>query len=258
MRTDNEAVDTERRFGGLKRLYGDDALSRFADVSVCVVGIGGVGSWTAEALVRSGVTRLTLIDLDHVAESNFNRQIHALESTLGQAKIEAMANRLKEINPVAGITLVDDFLTPENCDRLLAAAELVIDAIDSVRAKVAIAAHCRKNEQPLVMAGGAGGKTDPARIRVADLSQTIQDPLLSKVRADLRRHHDFPRGDKKFGIPAIFSTEPVRYPVTGCAPSGPLQGLACAGYGSCMPVTASFGLFAASLALDLMLKRTAS
>lgn len=247
-------VDRERRFGGIGRLYGPGALGRLERASACIVGIGGVGSWAAEALVRSGVGRLTLIDLDHVAESNINRQIHALETTLGQAKVLAMADRLRAINPQVELALIDDFLTPDNAAELLRDFDVVIDAIDNVRAKVAMILACRARRIPLVVGGGAGGKTDPARIRVDDLSRTEQDPLLAKVRKRLRSEHGFPRNPKRtFGIEAVHSTEPLRLGGLACdLPHGP-QGLACAGYGSSMMVTASFGLLAAARALERLL-----
>ncbi|QDF98767.1 tRNA cyclic N6-threonylcarbamoyladenosine(37) synthase TcdA [Azoarcus sp. DD4] len=248
-------VDAERRFGGIARLYDDSAPVRLAASHVCVIGIGGVGSWAAEALARSGVGRLTLIDLDHVAESNINRQAHALDATLGQAKVQAMAERIHGINPQARVGTVEDFVTPDNVADLLKDFDLVVDAIDNVRAKVAIAAHCRRQRLPLLMAGGAGGKRDPARIRVADLSATEQDPLLSKVRATLRREHGYPReAGKKFGIEVVYSTEPLRYPPASCDSGRGPQGLACAGFGSSMAVTASVGLFLAARAIERLLR----
>lgn len=263
--TQHASIDAERRFGGLDRLYGVGAVEALARGRTCVVGIGGVGSWVAEALARSGVGRITLIDLDHVAESNINRQAQALGSTLGQAKVVAMAARIRDINPDCAVEMVDDFLTPENAAGLLVGFDVVVDAIDNVRAKVAIAAVCRERALPLVMAGGAGGKLDPGRIRVDDLSRTEQDPLLAKVRARLRKDHGFSRDPKrKFGIEAVYSTEPLRYPVpvacdvaeaphAGGAARGP-QGLACAGYGSSVAVTASVGLFAAARAIEHLLR----
>jgi tRNA threonylcarbamoyladenosine dehydratase len=247
-------VDRERRFGGIARLYGADALDRLDRAHVCVVGIGGVGSWAAEALARSGVGRLTLIDLDHVAESNINRQVHALDATLGQAKVLAMTERIAAINPRARVTVVEDFVTPDNAAELLRDFDVVIDAIDNVRAKVAIVLACRARRIPLIVAGGAGGKTDPARIRVGDLSRTEQDPLLAKLRKRLRSEHGFPRNPKRpFGIEAVYSDEMLRLDGAACdLPHGP-QGLACAGYGSSMMMTASVGLFAAARAVERLL-----
>ncbi len=249
------AVDRERRFGGMDRLYGAGSIERLNQAHVCVVGIGGVGSPAVEALARSGVGSLTLIDLDHIAESNINRQIHALENTLGQAKVEAMRERILAINPQASVVCIDDFLTPDNAAQHLRGFDAVIDAIDNVRAKVAMAVACRAAHIPLVMAGSAGGKRDPARIRIDDLSCTEQDPLLAKVRRLLRSEHGFPRDPRRrFGIEAVYSPEPVRYPVVcHTAPTAAPQGLACAGYGSSMVVTASAGLFAASRVLEWLL-----
>ncbi|WP_142804736.1 MULTISPECIES: tRNA threonylcarbamoyladenosine dehydratase [Tepidiphilus] len=237
----SEAVELERRFGGIERLYGKGALARLQQSKVAVVGVGGVGSWAAEALVRSGVGGVRLIDLDVVAESNCNRQIHALSSTLGRAKVEAMAERLADINPSLSCELIDDFLTPENCAALAAGMDAVIDAVDAVRAKAALAAHCRAQGIFLVMTGAAGGKRDPARLEVADLAHTVQDPLLAKTRASLRREYGFPRGRGRFGIPAVFSPEPMRRDAQCDARAG----LACAGYGSSMMMTATMGLIAA-------------
>ncbi|QWT44900.1 tRNA threonylcarbamoyladenosine dehydratase [Azospira inquinata] len=251
--------DYGRRFGGVARLYGPAALARFQAAHVCIVGVGGVGSWVAEALARSAVGRLTLVDLDHVAESNMNRQIHALEDTLGQAKVEAMAARIRAINPACRVDWIDDFVTPDNLDELLEPAgpfDLLVDAIDGVRAKTALIAWCRRRGLAVVTAGAAGGQLDPTRLRVDDLSRTIQDPLLSKVRGQLRKFHGFPRDPKKkFNVPAVFSDEPLRYPepAQSCEaePRGP-AGLSCAGFGSSVCVTASVGLAAASVALKIL------
>ncbi|MFN3984041.1 MAG: ThiF family adenylyltransferase [Rhodocyclaceae bacterium] len=249
-------VDLARRFGGVARLYGAGALTRLAAAHVCVVGIGGVGAWVAEALARSGVGGMTLIDLDHVAESNVNRQVHALESTLGQAKVLAMRARIAEINPLARVEVVEAFLTPDNADTLLQGFDLVVDAIDQLRAKVALVAACRARGIPVVVAGGAGGKTDPTAIRVADLARTEHDPLLAKLRRQLRAEHGFPRDPKRrFGVEAVFSVESMRRPVVCEAGDSPAPtGLSCAGYGSSVMVTASFGLVAAARALDHLLE----
>lgn len=246
-------VDPERRFGGIDRLYGMHALACLQARHVCVVGVGGVGSWAAEALVRSGVGRLTLIDLDHVAESNINRQVHALTPTLGQAKVLAMRERIALINPLARVDLVDDFLTPDNAAQLLSGCDAVIDAIDQVRAKVAIVTECRRLGVPLVVCGAAGGKTDPGGICLDDLSRTVQDPLLASVRRILRSAHGFPRDPRqRFRVDAVYSTQAVRRPGRTCEAQGP-QGLSCAGYGSSMMMTASFGLRAAAHVVDRLL-----
>ena len=248
-------ADLARRFGGIARLYGAEGLERLGRAHVCVVGVGGVGSPAVEALARSGVGALTLIDLDHVAESNINRQIHAVDATLGQAKVEAMRARILTINAQVRVNCIDDFLTPENAATYLQGFDAVIDAIDNVRAKVAIVLACRAAGLSVVMAGGAGGKTDPTRVRVEDLARTQQDPLLAKVRRQLRAQHGYPRDPRRrFGIETVYSDEPLRQPVVaGQAPQCAPQGLACAGYGSSMVVTATVGLFAASRVLNTLL-----
>jgi tRNA threonylcarbamoyladenosine dehydratase len=245
--------DLTRRFGGIARLYGEAALARLAAAHVCVIGVGGVGSWAVEALARSGVGRLTLIDLDHVAESNINRQIHAQESTLGHAKVLAMKERIAGINPTCEVATIEEFVTVDNVVTLLPGCDCIVDAIDQVRPKAALIAHCRAREIPLVTTGAAGGKTDPAMIRVDDLSRTTQDPLVASLRSTLRRDHGFPRDPKaRFGVDCVYSIEPIRRPTTAdfCA-TGP-AGLSCAGYGSSVCVTAGFGFAAASRALALL------
>ncbi|MFJ2993934.1 tRNA cyclic N6-threonylcarbamoyladenosine(37) synthase TcdA [Pandoraea sp. NPDC087047] len=254
--------DANRRFGGLARLYGDDGLARLREAHVAVIGIGGVGSWVAEALARSAVGRLTLIDLDNVAESNTNRQVHALDGNYGKPKVAAMAERITAINPACQLTLVEDFVELENLDAMLGGGfDWVVDAIDSVRVKTALIAWCVARKQRLITVGGAGGQIDPTRIRIDDLARTIQDPLLAKVRAQLRKQHGFVRGPKaKFNVPAVYSDEPLQYPEAACAPgedphaaTGP-QGLNCAGFGSSMCVTATFGMAAAAHVLKQVTK----
>lgn len=247
-------ADLNRRFGGVGRLYGETGAAKLRAAHVCVVGIGGVGSWAAEALARTGVGRITLIDLDMVAESNTNRQIHALEGKFGQAKVDAMAERIRRINPSCAVTCVDDFLTPDNvCSLISEDIDFVIDAIDQARAKTALIVHCKQKGIPIVVGGAAGGQIDPTRITSADLSQTTQDPLLAKVRASLRREFNFPREKgKKFGVLAIYSVEPLRYPdkSKSCEVDRGLQGLNCAGFGSTVCVTSVFGMVAASVAIN--------
>lgn len=255
----DDDIDFDRRFGGIARLYGAHALARFRTAHVCVIGVGGVGSWIVEALARSAIGNITMIDLDNVAESNVNRQIHALTDTLGKAKVTALAERIAQINPTCRVTEVEDFITPDNLDEMIGSRgfDYVIDAIDSVKAKTALIAYCREKGIKLITVGGAGGQTDPTRIEVRDLSRTEQEPLLAKVRKRLRAEHGFPRGTKnKFGIDAVFSTEPLRFPELEGAcdldtedKSG-VTGLNCAGFGSAMVVTASFGLVAAARVLN--------
>lgn len=253
-------ADLARRFAGVRRLYGAPAFERFQAAHVCVVGIGGVGSWVAEALARSGIGQLTLIDLDMVAESNVNRQIHALGEAFGKAKTTAMAERILAINPACRLTEIEDFVTPDNLGQMLDHGfDYVVDAIDQVRTKAAMIAWCKARNIPLITAGGAGGQIDPTRIEIVDLAQTVQDPLLSKVRSLLRKEYGFTRETKKkFGVPAVFSSEPLRYPDSGasCDESPALTGLNCAGYGSSVCVTAPFGLCAASEVLRYLATTT--
>jgi tRNA A37 threonylcarbamoyladenosine dehydratase len=258
--TTDEAIDFDRRFGGIARLYGAPALARFRNAHVCVIGVGGVGSWVVEALARSAIGNITMIDLDNLAESNVNRQIHALTDTLGQAKVTALAQRIAQINPYCRVTEIEEFIAEDNLEQFIGVRrfDYVIDAIDNVRAKTALIAYCRAFRVPLVTIGGAGGQIDPTRIEVRDLCRTEQEPLLSKVRKRLRQQHGFPRGIKnKFGIDAVFSTEPLRLPqdaqcemdADGDEPAGEsagITGLNCAGFGSAMVVTAAFGLVAAA------------
>lgn len=245
----NEEMDFERRFGGVGRLYGAAALQRFSNAHIAVIGVGGVGSWVVEALARSAIGKLTLIDLDHVAESNINRQIQATSDTLGKAKIEALAERIALIHPACKVNLVEDFITPDNVTAMLPSQrfDYVIDAIDDVKAKVALIAHCRAQNIPLVTIGAAGGQRDPGKIEIRDLSRTEQEPLLALVRKRLRQQHGFPRGTKnKFGIDAVFSMEALTMPESCEVAEEGITGLNCAGFGSAMVVTASFGLFAAA------------
>jgi tRNA A37 threonylcarbamoyladenosine dehydratase len=249
--------DAERRFGGIRRLYGDASAARIAAAHVCVIGLGGVGSWAAEALARSGIGRLTLIDLDHVAESNINRQIQAIDATLGQAKVLAMAERIAAFHPECRVIGVEEFVAEDNLALVMPRCDAVVDAIDQVRAKAALLAHCRELGLAVVTTGAAGGRRDPTQIEIADLSRTVHDPLASRVRARLRREFAFPRDPKKkFNIDCVFSREAVARPLTeagACATdSGGPQGLNCAGYGSAVTVTASFGLAAAARVLAML------
>lgn len=263
-------VDHARRFGALERLYGPGTLERLRRMRIAVAGVGGVGSWCVEALARSAVGHLRLIDMDHVSESNINRQIQALGSTLGAAKVEVLARRIADINPYCQVETRDEFVEPDSVERLLGDQrfDLVLDATDAVRAKVALVLYCRAHAIPLVTIGAAGGQRDPARVRVADLAHTEHEPLLARVRKRLRSEHGFPRDPKKrFGVAAVFSEEPLSYPpdpvcavegrdeVDG-APRGAGAPLACAGFGSSVAVTATFGMVAAGAALNLLLERT--
>lgn len=254
----DDEVDFERRFGGIARLYGERALERFRKAHVCVIGVGGVGSWIVEALARSAIGKLTLIDLDNVAESNINRQIQALSTTIGMPKIDALKQRIALINPYCEVELIEDFIDPDNIPQMVAPGkyDYVFDAIDSVKAKAALIAHCRDHALPLIVIGGAGGQTDPTKIEVRDLARTEQEPLLKKVRKILRAQYGFAKGEKnKYHIDAVFSMEPLRYPEAGdaCAiDANSVTGLNCAGFGSSMVVTATFGMVAAGHMLRKM------
>lgn len=248
---DLAAVQADRRFGGLARLYGAAGAARIRAAHVAVVGIGGVGSWTAEALARSGVASLTLIDLDHVAESNINRQIHALTSTLGQAKVQAMAERVALIHPDCVVHGIDDFVEPANWPAILPqGVDLVVDACDQVRAKTAMAAWALRTRTPFISVGAAGGKRLAHKVDVDDLAHTTHDPLLAQLRYRLRREHGAAQGGKRIGITCVFSREPVAPPHASCHIDGSDGSLNCHGYGSSVAVTATFGQCAAGWALD--------
>ncbi len=255
-------VDLARRFGGIARLYGEQALARFAAARVCVAGVGGVGSWAVEALARSGIGALTLVDLDHVSESNINRQLPALDSTLGRAKVAVLRDRVLDINPTCRVRLIEDFVAPDNLAQILDQGpddrlDQVLDCIDGARAKAALIAHCRQTRLPLITVGGAGGQVDPLRIRVTDLAASAHDPLLARVRQLLRKEHGFNRDPKgRFDIPCVWSDEPPTLlaklaPDGGTTADGPrARDLSCAGgLGSAMTVTATFGLVAVAQVL---------
>ena len=251
-------VDFERRFGGIRRLYGVAGAQAIFDAHVVVVGIGGVGSWTAEALARTGVGQLTLIDLDHVAESNINRQVHATSESLGQGKAEAMRQRIALINPACQVHCVDDFVTPENWSSLAEhifatqrSGVAVIDACDQVRAKTAIAEWCIRRKVPFVSVGAAGGKRRPHAIEVGDLFDVTHDPLLAQLRYRLRKHHGAARTGR-MGVICVFSREAVAPPDASCTPDALDGSLNCHGYGSMVSVTASFGLSAAGWAINAL------
>ena len=244
-------VDSERRFGGLARLYGAAGAARIRAAHVAVVGIGGVGSWAAEALARSGVAQLTLIDMDHVAESNVNRQIHALTGTLGQAKVTAMRERIAQIHPQCRVHEIDAFVAPDNWPHLLAQpVDAVIDACDQVAAKATMAAWARGRGLPFVTVGAAGGKRRGERVEIADIAQVTHDPLIAQLRYRLRRSGQGPAPGKPFGLACVFSRENVALPDRCESPADVDGTLNCHGYGSSVTVTATFGLCAAGWILD--------
>jgi tRNA A37 threonylcarbamoyladenosine dehydratase len=249
------SADPARRFGGLERLYGVDPAARLRTACVVVVGIGGVGSWAAEALARSGIGRLVLIDLDHIAESNVNRQIHALNSTVGQAKVVAMQERISQINPDCRVDAVDEFVDAANWAGLLPAeADAVIDACDDAKAKMVMAtwaleARKQKSRVVFVSVGAAGGKRQAQAVEVADLSLTTHDPLLAQLRYRLRKEQGAAREGKTIGITCVFSREAVAPPDASCAIHGD-GSLNCHGFGSLVSVTATFGMVAAGHVIE--------
>ena len=254
----NQQYDFERRFGGVKRLYGEQALSRFADAHIVIIGIGGVGSWVVEALARNAIGQLTLIDMDVVAESNINRQLPALSSTIGQNKIDVMAKRIDDINPTCKVSLIDDFITADNIAELIPPnVNYVIDCIDSSRVKAALIAWCKRRKTKIITLGGAGGQVDPALIKMSDLSRTEHDPLLSKTRKLLRQNYGFSSNTKRrFAIPCVYSSEHLHYATSSGgvsqkkSESSASNNLSCAGgLGSSVMVTASFGFMAVAYVL---------
>ncbi len=263
--TDELTDNYKMRFGGIERLYGRDALLALANAHMVVVGLGGVGSWAAEALARSGIGALTLIELDEVCVTNTNRQSHALTSTLGKAKTEVLAKRLYEINPEMRIHCVHDFLTKNNMTELiLKEHHVVIDAMDSVHTKTALVAFCSAIKVRLITVGSSGGKLNPTQIRTADLGRTESDPMLAKIRSQLYRLHGFSRDPgRKFRIDAVYSTEQMVYPKPDgsvCMDKSVLTNgtkLDCAGgFGSSSMVTGSFGFVAAARAIERYLEKT--
>ena len=257
----------EERFGSLARLYGAEELQKIQQAHICVVGIGGVGSWAVEALARSGVGRLTLIDGDDISRSNMNRQCHTLESTIGKMKAEVMKQRVLDINPACQVQTVEQYISDDNVFDLLLpdvsqSFDCVIDAIDRIKYKALIIYFCKRNKLPVVTTGGAGGLLDPSQIEVKDLSRTWNDPLAASVRLALRQMHNFARNPKRsFGVPCVYSTEQQRYPdkdgnVGYQKPGVAGLSLDCSfGYGSSVMVTSTFGFIAAAKAIELILKK---
>lgn len=253
----------KQRFGGIARLYGEAQLTTLKQSHVCVIGIGGVGSWSAEALARSGVGQITLIDLDDICTTNTNRQIHALTSTVGEAKVDVMGQRIQTISPECQVNAIEDFVTQETVSAYLSdSIDVVIDATDSVKAKAAIIAHCKRNKIKVITVGGAGGQIDPRLITSGDLAKTIQDPLSAKVRSELRRFHNFSKNTKRrFGVECIYSTEQLRYPqpdgsvaMNKSIGDGSTRLDCSSGFGACTMVTATFGMVASARAIDKLLK----
>jgi len=250
-------ADLERRFGGLRRLHGDAAYQRLRTARFAVVGLGGVGSWAVEALARSGAAELTLIDLDQVSESNINRQIQALGSTVGMAKAEALRLRIADIHPGCAVHVIEEFVEPDNWPALIGEAQFdgLIDCCDQVRAKATLAAWSREQALPFVTVGAAGGKREPQRVQIDDLSATTHDPLLASLRQRLRKHHGAPRAGR-LDVACVYSLEPVHLPQQAEGEACDVDGsLNCHGYGSSVAVTATFGLCAAAELQRLHLAR---
>ena len=255
-----DEADLERRFGGLKRLYGAAGYARLRQARVAVVGLGGVGSWAAEALARSGVASLVLIDLDHVAESNINRQVQAVGATLGQAKALALQQRIADIHPGCEVLAVEAFVEPDRWPALLPQpVDVLVDACDQVRAKLALACWGLAQGVPVVCVGAAGGKREPQRVEVAMLADVTHDPLLASLRQRLRKQFRDQGGHGAElpmpGLRCVFSREPVAPPAPACDGPGAADGtLNCHGYGSSVTVTATFGMVAAAQAIACVLR----
>ena len=251
-------ADIERRFAGIQKLYGKQGYQQIKASHICVIGIGGVGSWVAESLARSHINHITLIDLDHIAVSNINRQIHAQSSNLGKAKVTAMAERIYDINPDCKVDCIEDHLALDNIQQLINVEfDFVIDCVDQFRIKAGLIHYCRRHKINCLTVGGAGGRVDPGRIQIADMTRSEGDALLAKTRKLLRTHYDFPKNLKRrFDIPCVFSIETLRYPTrdngitTDKSDSASSSGLSCAsGFGSLCAVTATFGMLASAYVL---------
>ncbi len=247
-------IDPER-FGGLGRLYGRTALEKLARAHVAVIGVGGVGSWTAEALARSGVGRLTLIDMDDVCITNTNRQLPALDGEIGRPKVEVLAERIRRINPGCTVDAVTEFFLESTADRLLAPCQpfdWVVDAVDRMAIKSLLLAKAHERGIAVLTVGGAGGRRDPTQVRCGDLGATGGDALLRQVRRELRRTYGWTKGrGAAFGVSAVYSAEPQIFPQsdgTVCATKeiGENLRMDCAsGYGAACFVTGAFGFAAA-------------
>lgn len=242
-------IDYERRFSSVNRLYQEKALPILANSYVVVVGIGGVGSWATEAIARAGIGNILLIDLDVIAESNINRQIHAMTSTLGASKCEIMRDRIYEINPLCKVRCIDDFLTLDNISIYLSESPKgtwIIDAMDDIRVKAGLIAWAKKNKVKIITSGAAGGKIDPLKLEISDLNFTYHDPLSARLREILKKEYHFPSKPKKMGVPIIFSSENIKNNQRG-------GNLNCSGYGSMMTVTGTMGIMMASYVINKLL-----
>lgn len=234
-------VDVDRRFGGIIRLYGKKKFQWIQNSHICVIGIGGVGSWVAESLARHGVGKITLIDMDHIVESNINRQIHALDSTNGESKIKAMKDRIMDINPQCQVECIDDFLEESNIENYVSSKfNYIVDAIDQSSVKISLAEYCQSKNLPLVMVGGAGGRTDPSRIKVSNLSKTFGDPLIGNIRKHFNKKNKLLKNN--YEIPTVFSDEPI-VKSDECEADTAGGGLNCDGYGSSLNITAAMAFY---------------
>lgn len=251
----------DARFSGIGRLYGLQGMERLAAAQVCVIGVGGVGSWTVEALARSGVGHLTLVDLDDVCVYNTNRQLHALDGNVGRQKVEVLAERVQRINPECEVEPIADFFTRTTAEHILERGfDYVVDGIDAVNNKCLLISLCRARSIPVVVVGGAGGRRDPGTIRVGDLNQTQGDGLLRRIRKNLRKNYDFPRHDRRWGIPTVFSDERPVFPTEDggvCDTPGSSERtelrLDCnSGYGTATFVTGTFGFMAAGVVVSAL------
>ncbi len=242
------SLDLKRRFGGVIRLYGLQKFEIFQSSHICIIGIGGVGSWVAESMARNGVGKITLIDMDHISESNINRQIHALDSSIGQSKVDAMKARILDINPECEINCHDLFIEESNIADLISKRfDFIIDAIDQTKIKISLAEYCLENSIPFIMTGGAGGKVNPQLIKLDELAKTFGDPLLTKIRQYFNKKNKLTK--RKIQIPTIFSSEPAIKPEKTELNISPV-GLSCAGYGSSVNVTATFAFMTSSYVLS--------
>lgn len=244
----------KERFGGIERLFGEEELAKLSNTHVAIVGVGGVGCWAAEMLARSGVGQITLIDADELCVTNINRQIHALDSTVGKSKVRIMADRIKDINPACQVNSHEAFFMAGNADELLVEYDYLIDAIDSIKHKVLLLAECVQRNIPVITCGGAGGKTDPARIQTADLVKTSGDRLLKKVRYELRKHHGY-KNKKKFKIQAVYSDQQMILPFCDVGEQQSFKLDCDSGYGTSPMVISSFGILAADCAIKRICMR---
>lgn len=245
----------KERFGGIERLFGAQQLTQLQNSHVAIVGVGGVGCWSAEMLARSGVGEITLIDADELCVTNINRQIHAMDSTVGQSKIQVMANRIQDINPACVVHCHESFFMESTADQLLVNYDYLIDAIDSIKHKVMLLAECLQRDISVLTCGGAGGKTDPARIQHADLAKSHGDRLLKKVRSEFRKHHGL-KNNKKFNITAVFSDQEMRLPFCDIEDKKSFKLDCDTGYGTSPVVISTFGIRAADVVIKQLIKHT--